>query len=82
MEAISTIILEEFMGDAGRTTPERFTEIVVNSQFSVWFIYFFLTSAILGYFLTGQAVVELPEPYKQPSSRSGPNAGPSQWPRK
>lgn len=57
MEAITTFILEEFMGDAGRTTPERFAEIVVNSQFSVWFIFFFRTSAILGYFLTNLCLI-------------------------
>lgn len=33
LEAISAILSEDFLSDIGRTTPERFVEILVHSQF-------------------------------------------------
>lgn len=40
LEAIFAIVPEDFVQDAGRTTPKRFVNLIVHHQFSVLFVLF------------------------------------------
>jgi hypothetical protein len=88
LEAIYTILPEDFLPDIGQTTPEQFTGILLHSQFSgkvslffsvhIFVLSHFLTNPLLNLFVhsqTGRTVAELPEAPEHQSARSFQDVG-------
>jgi len=46
MEGLTTVIPEGFMPNVGRTTLERFAKLLLHSQLSIWFYFFFRTCVL------------------------------------
>jgi hypothetical protein len=85
LEAIFAILPEDFVQDAGRTTPERFADLIVHHQFSVrfvlflsYFYFFFFTNIFLDVLVhsqIGRSVPELPKSHEHFSTGGGRYAG-------